>query len=87
MGIYPSHLKILVPGHMSDSCSRRNAPFGRVKKKTLTLYCYSLFEYCNAKDDLLKCPQRASFNGVIDFGKGITILFNQCLASKLLNSR
>jgi hypothetical protein len=25
--------------------------------------------------------------GVIDFDKGITILFNQCLASKAFNSR
>lgn len=31
--IHPSHRKILASVHLNDSCSRRNAPLGRVKKR------------------------------------------------------
>jgi len=51
----------------------------------------SLKKRSNDEHELLKRPHRASLKGllcgVIDFDKGTTILFNQFLASKPVNSR
>ena len=64
---------------------------GRTKQDARAENGYSIVEINNATDDPLSpCPKGAKLENqscVALFDKGITILFNQCLASKPFNSR